>query len=63
MKYKHNRVCGVVVENVRCEREVVGSKLADRMAQEKCCDLRLWWSAQVADRWVPPRIIFLFPIL
>ena len=58
MKYKHNRVCGVVVENVRCVREVVGSKPADCMVQEKCCDLRLWWSARVADQWGPPRIIF-----
>ena len=51
-------MCGVVVEKVRCEGEVAGSKPTRRNVHKNSCDLRLWWNGQVADRWGPPRIKF-----
>jgi len=51
-------VYGVVIEKIRCEGEVAGSKSAGCNVHENICDLRLCWNGHVADRWGPPRIIF-----
>ena len=63
MEYRHKRLCGVVVEKVTREGEVVSSNLAGCVVCEKCYNLQFRWNRCVAGRWGPPRIkSFLFSI-
>ena len=63
MEYRHKWLCGVVVEKVTREGEVVSSNLAGCVVCEKCYNLQFRWNRCVAGRWGPPRIkSFLFSI-
>ena len=57
-------MCGVVVDKVRCEGEVAGSKPVDRVVHENWLRVVTFVECDVADRWGPLRInFFLFSIL
>ena len=53
-------MCGVVIEKIRCEGEVAGSKPVDHVVHENWLRVVTLVEWAVADRWGPLRINFFY---
>ena len=56
MEYRHELVCGAVVEKVTCEGEVTSPNLVGHVVRKKCRNLRLQRIGRVAGQWGFPQI-------
>ena len=54
MEYRHELVCGAVVEKVTCEGEVTSLNLVGRVVRKNCRNLRLRRRGWVVTRGLPP---------